>query len=460
MKITKIEIFNLYELFNYNIDLGGEDDLTILTGPNGYGKTTILNIIFNLFNKHFHYFQKLIFDKIIIIFENNQKLEIVREILKSNPQKTTFLSFEGEQIVSDIYTKEINVNFNLYELPKNKNLGTFKYTSEIQEFVYKDIERFLPIRRFSQNDWIDRRNGKVTTINQIIEENKNVLPKSIIEKIQKQGINNDAILNAINSINVYLIKEQRLIRQIAIGDKRINSETEATYTNTIEEYSKELSSLIRQKQVESLQITQELDSTFPKRLMECNDNLTQTEFEERFSKLTIKQTNLQKFGLSNSKPELTVYNTNNAKVLSVYLNDSEKKASVFDDLLEKIELFVNILNNKRFTHKTINIDSKNGFSFRTSNRANLNLTDLSSGEQQEVVLLYELLFKAEPNTLVLIDEPEISLHVTWQKDFINDLLSISKIQKINILIATHSPQIINDRWDLTKDLFDLSKSSK
>jgi len=44
----------------------------------------------------------------------------------------------------------------------------------------------------------------------------------------------------------------------------------------------------------------------------------------------------------------------------------------------------------------------------------LKLTDLSSGEQQEVVMLYELLFCVQPGTLVLIDEPELSLHVVWQ----------------------------------------------
>jgi len=77
---------------------------------------------------------------------------------------------------------------------------------------------------------------------------------------------------------------------------------------------------------------------------------------------------------------------------------------------------------------------------------------LSSGEQHEVVLLFELLFKAKENSLVLIDEPEISLHVVWQKEFLNDIQEIIELQKIDVIIATHSPQIINDSWDLTVDL--------
>lgn len=79
----------------------------------------------------------------------------------------------------------------------------------------------------------------------------------------------------------------------------------------------------------------------------------------------------------------------------------------------------------------------------------MKLTELSSGEQHEVVLLSELLFKATENSLVLIDEPEISLHVVWQKEFLNDIKEIIVLKNIDIVIATHSPQIINERWDLT-----------
>lgn len=134
------------------------------------------------------------------------------------------------------------------------------------------------------------------------------------------------------------------------------------------------------------------------------------------------------------------------------MNDLEQKLNVFDDLLEKLELFRNILNERRFTYKSIHIDKEKGFYFKTSKDKDLKLNQLSSGEQHEVVLLYELIFKTKPGILVLIDEPEISLHITWQKDFLEDLLRIIEIQKFQVLIATHSPSIINDRWDLVYNL--------
>lgn len=45
----------------------------------------------------------------------------------------------------------------------------------------------------------------------------------------------------------------------------------------------------------------------------------------------------------------------------------------------------------------------------------LSLEQLSSGEKQEIVLFYELIFETDSQLLLLIDEPEISLHIMWQK---------------------------------------------
>ncbi len=77
---------------------------------------------------------------------------------------------------------------------------------------------------------------------------------------------------------------------------------------------------------------------------------------------------------------------------------------------------------------------------------------LASGEQHELVLHYKLLFKTMPGSLILIDEPEISLHIIWQEELLGDLEEIAKLTGVRILMATHSPQIISDRWDLTVEL--------
>ncbi|MFO5438695.1 MAG: AAA family ATPase, partial [Dolichospermum sp.] len=156
-------------------------------------------------------------------------------------------------------------------------------------------------------------------------------------------------------------------------------------------------------------------------------------------------------------PEDQYIDDSTKTILSVYVEDVEKKLKVFTEIATKINLLKRIINNK-FSYKEINFRKDNGFTFTTlydsslSDSKTLSPTDLSSGEQHELVLLYELLFKVEPNSLVLIDEPELSLHVGWQVKFLKDLQEITKLADLDILIATHSPDIIQDRWDLTVEL--------
>jgi predicted ATP-binding protein involved in virulence len=138
-------------------------------------------------------------------------------------------------------------------------------------------------------------------------------------------------------------------------------------------------------------------------------------------------------------------------VLSVYIEDVEKKLGIFDDVANKIDLLKRIIN-QRFLYKKMTISRRDGFVFTSSNGTRLTLENLSSGEQHELVLFYELLFKASPNSLILIDEPEISLHVVWQEQYLKDVQEIAQLVDIDALIATHSPDIIDGRRDLVVQL--------
>ena len=53
---------------------------------------------------------------------------------------------------------------------------------------------------------------------------------------------------------------------------------------------------------------------------------------------------------------------------------------------------------------------------------------------------------------MLIDEPELSLHIAWQQQFLKDLLDITDLSKFDLLIATHAPDIIHNHWEFTVDL--------
>lgn len=74
----------------------------------------------------------------------------------------------------------------------------------------------------------------------------------------------------------------------------------------------------------------------------------------------------------------------------------------------------------------------------------LPIHELSSGEIKLILMFYELLFETEPHSIVLLDEPESSLHVDWQKDLLQAVINCCKNNDIQIIVATHSPDVVED----------------
>lgn len=421
--LKEIRIEGLFNQFDYTIILK-EEGITILTGPNGYGKTTILKIIYFFAVKNLSFFFQLPFKEIVLTQENN-----VIKLTKTDHDTLEVKSGDEKPI-------------------------SFKKS----EYIPKEIRRLLEntaYRQVDENHWVDRRTDTLITtenlLNQMIENSPEVIAKHLKKQMPR-------------FIDVYLIKEQRLLRRAALSRRR-NTQfyydedgIRESFSNTIEEYAKELCRHLQEILAKASKIGQELDSSFPRRLFDETDSVSEKNFNKRYGIIKEKQKALSMYGLSAIKEDSqTSFKTENAKALLVYLDDTEKKLAVFDDVLQKLEIFSTILNERRFAFKQLEISSETGFRFKTEKEKELSLTDLSSGEQQEVVLLYELLFRVTSNTLVLIDEPEISLHVAWQKEFLNDILRIIKLQKITVITATHSPQIINTHWDLVVDLEEISK---
>jgi predicted ATP-binding protein involved in virulence len=428
MRINSIKIENLFDIFDYDISFSQHENVLIITGPNGYGKTMILNIIFNLFNRKFLFFQELVFEKITLSLSE----KILITISKNNKNKKS------------------HIDFTFYK--NERTLEKIDFSSVYESDIERSIQMYLPVQKVGPDRWTEMRTDRfLLSTAEVLNQYADQLPNEISNKLFR--IKSEQVNAILDSLQVHLIKEQRLFRKAQNVERNRREEKEQTIMiESIQSYAKELKQLIAESSQKSFIQTQELDSSYPNRLRSETNILTREDYETRYNTLKAKQKKLTEFGLYESKQEFLTYSEDDAKALSVYLKDFERKLSVFDDLLEKLELFSNILNERRFTFKSININRTKGFFFKTSKGKELELNQLSSGEQHEVVLLYELIFNVKPNILVLIDEPEISLHITWQKEFLNDLLKIIKIQDIQVVVATHSPSIINDRWDLVYNL--------
>ncbi|GHU40816.1 hypothetical protein FACS1894190_08160 [Spirochaetia bacterium] len=457
MNLQGLKIKKLFGEFDYEIALNQEYGITILSGPNGYGKTTILNILYNLFNQRFDFFRELNFGNIVVNFLGERQLNISKK--NGQPKNVqTIQIINGQQIV--VAQSKPNIDIHIDLIQERICVEEFIYNADAEHKLIQGLSRIFPIQQIASDLFTDKRTGQNLSLKDFLEINIDSMPQktiSLIDATKPTDKRNTQISNLLNSVSIYIIREQRLLKQNTQSFQTTNKNLQ-NFSNTINIYANELKNKISQKLAEAFQIAQERDSTFPKRLIDYKDALPEQIFKDRLKSLTDKQEQLQSFKISTSIQGFTAYEGENQRVLSVYLEDAENKISVFDDLLKRLNLFVELLEEKQFTLKSIKINSNQGVFITTKNGQPLNLTDLSSGEQEELVLLYELLFRVQPNTLVLLDEPETSLHVVWQKTFIKDLVKIARVQNISFLLATHSPQIINGRWDLTTDLHDLYES--
>ena len=96
------------------------------------------------------------------------------------------------------------------------------------------------------------------------------------------------------------------------------------------------------------------------------------------------------------------------------------------------------------TEDNLQITTEDG-SLLTTEGVNVRLEQLSSGEKQMLLILTTVFLQEEKPNVLLMDEPEISLHISWQ-----DRL-IELIRKLNpncqVILTTHSPNIFASGWE-------------
>lgn len=77
---------------------------------------------------------------------------------------------------------------------------------------------------------------------------------------------------------------------------------------------------------------------------------------------------------------------------------------------------------------------------KTRDNRGISLARLSSGEKQILRILVETIMSgANP---IIIDEPELSLHIDWQRRLLDAMIAINP--HAQIIVATHSPEIMEN----------------
>ncbi|MDW2184560.1 AAA family ATPase [Vibrio sp. 1733] len=468
MSIEYIEVNGLFGAFNHRINFK-EGGITILLGENGLGKTVFLEMIEHFFSLNTKKLSEVEFENLLIKYKTGEIWNVVKDYFgqvsvgKVNPKRTTWYNISQLKKSSDgtITHKENDRSIDHY-LPKDDYENLFLHPNS------KNLKHHY----FSQKKgsvWFKTKDKKTFTI-----VTSDGLKKAIKINENEQEKIPLWLSKPISEISPKIIETQRIIslhrdrksEYLGRHPKSIDSSERTPFKKTIHVCQDELKNTINEKILQSNQTSSTLDSTFPNRIMRAIRRTREVDIEDienNLNKLNEKRHKYSQVGLisqfeSNDislekKQDAAVYH-----MIEIYIDDSNKKLSHFNRLYEDIKLFISIIN-ERLKHKTLTCCQDTGFKVVSTIAKDeegqpklIPVDKLSSGEQHEIILFYKLIFEFEKNSLILIDEPELSLHISWQNKFIDDIKKVIDKKEMTTIIATHSPDIIGTHWDLTCEL--------
>ena len=415
--------------YSYSFDLDSKEP-TLITGVNGTGKSTILRSIDAISTSNWAQLLEIPFTSLTLVFDTGRELNVKRA------SSTTTISLTGEEPWKLDY-----------------NLRMQREAITVRQVELHDIQDELARIEIFLSDLSDTDRDEYETRRLDLLERRAML----IERLRRYGGHSIAhapewTARLSDVFPVLFITDQRLIVERDRGSGKVSTRAD--------EAARQIAREISSAKALYANRSQALDRDFPQRVVKAIANppsVTDEELRHRLDELARTRESLESVGLlpveSASEFEgLDLAPADVRAVINTYADDTQKKLEALEPLRIKLRLFSAFLG-QHYKKKRININPEHGFTISINNGKDaLAPGKLSSGEQQIMVLAHQILFRATAGTLVLIDEPELSLHVLWQASFVQDLTQMGKVNNLSYLLATHSPTLIGGREDLKRSL--------
>ena len=392
MRITKISVKGLFGMFDHEIPLNQESRITIVHGPNGVGKTVLQQLIHGLFKYDFVFLGTTPFEELRVEFAGGEFVTVE----KLDPdKKLTIQYFDGTEIDYVPFNPPIFDTKGLMEAVEDHFpfLGLVMKEGE-PHWIFRDTIDFYEGRElelefpFGQAELSGLIGELFADKADIFRWYYGLGPDDLERHTGSQegpfGEEPEWFVHLTNRAHAYFIQTQRLLSDISGGFLFVN----------------------KSKQIPGYA-----------------------------------------YYVPNPKPSVVYF----AERFQDRLRWAHESAANLEHVGRLVgmgrtfELFQDIIN-ERVLFKSMSIKDYE-FRFVADNGRDVPLSALSSGEQHLFTLYYYLIFESHPGMLVMIDEPELSLNVVWQRKFTQYLERIIELRDFDVLIATHSPQIITDKWD-------------
>ncbi|OOQ93981.1 hypothetical protein BW898_17215 [Bacillus cereus] len=434
MKLVSLYVRNLYGYFDYDIDFNS--DVTFIYGANGCGKTTILNITEAIITGQLYKLFYYDFRKIELLYASstkNQENKTIRIIRSRNNLKISFNNKDYEIVKGSVhegvrknpqasrevfryyfdhydFLKMIKQTFNYVYLPLNRSSVLYEYEDDSNYYMMRRLHS-ISSDDDDNNDFDNRDIAMMkieslisfkfsrinSTITKFSDEFRNEILKSLLEVNRQYSFENlvHDILKQRNTVSE-LQKTKTAYIKILKELGLINKSEEEKYNNFFAEFIHEFSNFQTNE-----------SNGLPIDLV--------TKFQE-ISKIKNLVTIAEKMELRKSlaRRPIEIF----LSTMKEFIGDSEDGKEIIINQFGRIEFIT------KYSNKPISIQY------------------LSSGEKQLVTFFANLIFSVKSSTsgIFVVDEPEISLHLSWQKKFVEKTLEINK--NIQLIFATHSPEII------------------
>ncbi len=428
--LSNLKVKRLYGKYDYDVNFNA--DITLIYGTNGCGKTTILNIITSIITGSIYKLFSYKFDEITLSYydENDKrkkkriglsyKSEIDEMVLEFNNDKNIINKIqipEERRRRSDSYDEiyfeeypvlnEVRKEFNYVYLALNRatmlsNSDDFYYMRRRHFFSEEDIlepESVDPEIRYVEN-LIARRYLNVTTqTNAINNEFRNAILKSALDvnaQTDLESFLKNAEWGKLSKEDIKKTKDSymRILSELQLA----SDEEKKQYAIFFEKYSNRLKGIGKRIELQEM------------------------------------------FGLFIAFNEMKKIE----KIVEIAADAEKQKAHI----MNPIELFLDTVNEFISTSdfkKRVEINVNGRVYFRTEdNEKGMSIQYLSSGERQLLVFFANLVFgvKDTSSGIFVVDEPELSLHLSWQKVFVKKALEVNK--NVQFIFATHAPEIIGN----------------
>lgn len=418
----------------YDLDLKFNKSLNVLYGQNGTGKSTLIHILANLANGDFLRFAYLDFVSICVGYSNGKFVQIkndggsdpVYEVTVETVEDGTSYSFQFSQSEAQIALSNSDEDRHSKEQIHEATIRQ-KYFVE-GSMLPKMKTAYFPAFRTMLEAWSSQfdeemRKYRGSSMTSISTQKATSFARNLFGKF----------LPAINYPSPLSI-EQNLREEIRDAHLKI-----ARYESSIfsDSFVKVFSAILSGVEG-SIQEAEKL-------LEEISELTTETALNKliNFEGPSHAYVQLQNLvGRSRESRELASSATG---ALTVYRDALRERRDYQIQIFARIDKYFAAVNafldqkELRYLPDSARRIPKVGLQFPDGSWSSIRV--MSSGERQLLTMLYAVT-KMSTDSLVLIDEPELSLHIDWQEDLLAKMMA--QLGERQIIVCTHSPSIASD----------------